>query len=155
MSVGLVDVLIAEDNTADAELVQVALEQNDRSFRFHLVRDGEEALDFLLSRGWYSERRYQDAPRLILLDIRLPKINGLEVLRVLRHDPRTRLLPVVLLTSSTLEEGVALGYHPGANSYIQKPTDFQLFRQIVHHLARYWLEFNEPPPLGGRVMDSW
>jgi CheY-like chemotaxis protein len=140
-----VEVLLADDNPADAELIMLSLGA-DLVGRIHHVHDGEEALDFLLCRSGYAHRSLEPPPRLIVLDIKLPKISGLEVLEEIKRDPRTRAVPVVLLTSSRLEEDVARGYQLGANSYVQKPLQFERFRQIVRQLGAYWLAANEPVP---------
>jgi two-component system response regulator len=142
----MVDVLLAEDNPSDAELILHSLTEGSRSCQVHVVHDGEEALDFLFCREAYSNRRFEDAPRVVLLDIKLPKVSGLEVLREVRADPRTRPVPIVLLTSSKLASDVAKGYRLGANSYVQKPVEFARFRETIRDLGRYWLESNEPPP---------
>jgi len=146
MSPTAVEVLLVDDNPSDAELVLVTL-ASSASHRVHHVHDGEEALDFLLCRAHYAERRFELLPRLVVLDLKLPKVNGLEVLREIRADPRTRSIPVVLLTSSKMERDVAEGYRLGVNSYIQKPVDFEEFRETVKDIGRYWLQRNEPAPL--------
>ena len=143
-----VEVLLADDNPADAELIMLSLGE-DLVGRIHHVHDGEEALDFLLCRAGYAQRTFEAPLRLILLDIKLPKVSGLEVLEQLKQDPRTRAIPAVLLTSSRLEEDVVRGYQLGANSYVQKPVQFERFRQIVHQLGAYWLAVNEPAPSRG------
>jgi len=140
-----VQVLLVDDNPADAELVLVTLAGSVSPSIYH-VHDGEEALDFLFCRADYAERHFEQLPRLVLLDLKLPKVNGLEVLREIRGDPRTRSIPVVLLTSSKMERDVLEGYRLGVNSYIQKPVDFEEFRETVKDIGRYWLERNEPPP---------
>jgi len=140
-----VEVLLADDNLADAELIMLSLGE-DLVGRIHHVHDGEEALDFLLCRSGYAQRSFEAPLRLILLDIKLPKVSGLEVLEAIKQDPRTRAIPAVLLTSSRLEEDVVRGYQLGANSYIQKPVEFERFREIVRQLGSYWLAVNEPAP---------
>jgi two-component system response regulator len=140
-----VDVLLADDNPADAELIMLSLGK-DLLGRIHHVHDGEEALDFILCRAGYTQRSLEAPLRLILLDLKLPKVSGLEVLEQVKRDPRTRAIPAVLLTSSRLEEDVVRGYQLGANSYVQKPVQFERFRQIVHQLGAYWLAVNEPAP---------
>jgi two-component system response regulator len=140
-----VEVLLADDNPADAELIMLSLGE-DLVGRVHHVHDGEEALDFLLCRSGYAQRSFEAPPRLIILDIKLPKVSGLEVLDEIKRDPRTRAIPAVLLTSSRLEGDVVRGYQLGANSYVQKPVQFERFRQIVHDLGAYWLAVNEPVP---------
>jgi CheY-like chemotaxis protein len=140
-----VDVLLAEDSEADAELVLHSLPEA-AAVRVHHVHDGEEALDFLFGRGPYADRAAAPPPKLVLLDLKLPKVNGLEVLRELRRYPRTGTLPVVLLTSSNEARDVAEAYRLGANSYVQKPVEFLQFRETVRRLGQYWLSVNEPPP---------
>lgn len=141
-----VDVLLAEDDPSDAELIQLALGQENLLNPVHHVRDGEEALDFLFCRGVYAGRSFGAPPRLVILDIKLPRVSGLEVLREMKRDVRTFAIPAVLLTSSKIDREVARGYRLGANSYVQKPVDFDQFRTAVQRLGRYWLSVNEPPP---------
>jgi two-component system response regulator len=138
------ELLLVEDHASDAELVLLAL--GNRAKRTWLVHDGEEALDFLFCRGAYADRSPEARPRLIILDLKLPKVDGLEVLRQIKLDSRTRSIPVVMLTSSRLEQDVAAGYRLGANSYVQKPVEFAQFRETVHQLGEYWFAINEPPP---------
>lgn len=145
MSPSPVEVLLADDNPADAELIILSLGA-EIAGRIHHVHDGEEALEFLLCRARYAERSFEAPPRLIVLDIKLPKVSGLEVLEEIKREPRTRAIPTVLLTSSRLEDDVLRGYQLGANSYIQKPVQFERFRQIVRQLGAYWLGVNEPAP---------
>jgi CheY-like chemotaxis protein len=147
MSPDATEILFVEDNPADVELTLRALRQDHVANRIHVAHDGEEALDFLLCRGAYSGRRGQALPRLVLLDLKLPKVDGLEVLRQIRADPHTRALPVVILTSSKEERDLVSGYQLGANSYIQKPVDFTQFQETVKQLGLYWLVINEPPPV--------
>jgi CheY-like chemotaxis protein len=145
MSAPAVEVLLADDNPADAELIMLSLGEGLVG-RIHHVHDGEEALDFLLCRAAYAQRSFEFPPRLIVLDIKLPKLSGLEVLEQIKRNPRTRAIPAVLLTSSRLEEDVLRGYQLGANSYVQKPVQFERFRQIIGQLGAYWLAANEPVP---------
>ena len=140
-----VDLLLAEDNPSDTELILESL--SGLRERVFTVEDGVEALDFLFSRGRFAGRAQSSMPRVVMLDVKLPKIGGFEVLRALRADPRTRRIPVMMLTSSNLERDVARGYELGANSYVQKPVDFDRFRETVRLLGLYWLSINEPPPL--------
>jgi two-component system response regulator len=139
------EVLLAEDSTADAELVLHSL-ADGIPVRMHRVHDGAEALDFLFGRGAYGDRAVAPLPRLVLLDLNLPVVDGLQVLSEVRRHPRTWALPVVLLTSSNLEHDVAEGYRLGANSFVQKPLEFTKFRELVRRLGEYWLTINEPPP---------
>ncbi len=142
-----VDILLVEDNPNDLELTQHALGASNLANRVQVARDGEEALDFLLCRGRYSERDASSGPKLVLLDLKLPKVDGLEVLRALREDPRTKLLPVVVLTSSDQETDMVKSYALGVNSYLVKPVDFGEFTTAVSQLGMYWLMLNESPPL--------
>jgi CheY-like chemotaxis protein len=146
------ELLVVEDHASDAELILLAL--GTRAAQTWLVHDGEEALDFLFCRGPYADRSPEARPRLIILDIKLPKVDGLAVLRVIKRDPRTRSIPVVLLTSSRVERDVAAGYQLGANSYVQKPVEFTQFRETVHQLGQYWFTLNEPPPARAFVPDG-
>ncbi len=141
-----VEILLVEDNPADVELTLHALRRNNLANRIHVVRDGEEALDFLFCRGAYAHRRFEQPPRAVLLDLRLPKVDGLEVLRQLKADARTKAIPVVILTTSKDEKDLVNGYQLGVNSYIQKPVDFDQFRETVRQLGLYWMLVNEPPP---------
>lgn len=141
-----IEILLVEDNPADVELTLHALRRNNLANRIHVVRDGEEALDFLFCRGAYAHRRFEQPPRVVLLDLRLPKVDGLEVLRQLKADARTKAIPIVILTASKDEKDLVNGYHLGVNSYIQKPVDFDQFRETVRQLRLYWMLVNEPPP---------
>jgi two-component system, response regulator len=136
-----IDVLLADDDAADAELILASL-GTAAGDRVHVARDGEEALDFLFGRAAHAARASATLPRLVILDLKLPKVTGLEVLRQIKHDPRTRLVPVVLLTSSAIVRDVTLAYAFGANSYVQKPMDFDEFRQTVRRVGEYWLTVN-------------
>jgi CheY-like chemotaxis protein len=139
-------ILVVEDNPDDEALTLRALKKNNIGNQVFVVRDGAEALDFLFCTGAYAERDPHDMPQIILLDLKLPKVDGLEVLRRLRADERTRLLPIVILTSSNEEQDLIEGYKNGANSYIRKPVDFNQFVEAVRQLSLYWLVLNEPPP---------
>ena len=140
-------ILLVEDNPDDEELTLRALARNNVvSNSIVVVRDGQEAIDWLEGTGAYASRDANDLPALILLDLKLPKIDGLEVLRRLRATPRTAIVPVVILTSSKEDRDRANGYYFGANSYIQKPVDFTSFVDAVRQLGMYWLMLNEPPP---------
>jgi len=139
-------ILLVEDNPDDEALTLRAFRKNNMGNKIVVVRDGEEALDFLFRRGPYAARNPDEVPELILLDLKLPKIDGLEVLRQIRADPRTRLLPVVILTSSKEEQDLIEGYSEGANSYVRKPVDFNQFLEAVRQLGLYWLVLNESPP---------
>jgi two-component system response regulator len=139
-------ILVVEDNPDDEALTLRALKKNNIGNQVFVVRDGAEALDFLFCTGAYADRDPHDMPQIILLDLKLPKVDGLEVLRRLRADERTRLLAVVILTSSNEEQDLLEGYKKGANSYIRKPVDFNQFVEAVRQLSLYWLVLNEPPP---------
>jgi len=142
-----VEVLLVEDNPNDQELTLRALKKKNISNRIHVVSDGAEALEFLFGTGAYSGRSRRDAPRVVLLDIKLPKVSGIEVLRKIKAEPDLRLIPVVMLTSSKEEPDVQECYRLGANSYIVKPVDFDKFTDAVVNLGFYWLLTNEPPRL--------
>jgi two-component system, response regulator len=141
----IVDILLVEDSEADVELTLRALRSGNLANSIHVVRDGEEALDFLFFRNSYAARNGAENPRLVLLDLKLPKVDGLAVLRELKTDQRTRVIPVVILTSSREERDVVNGYQLGVNSYIQKPVDFDKFRDTVRQLGWYWMLINQPP----------
>lgn len=139
-------ILLVEDNPDDELLTLRALRKHSIANQVIVARDGAEALDFLFGTGSHAGRDTSIQPQLILLDLKLPKIDGLEVLRRMRQDERTHLLPVVILTSSKEEGDLVAGYRLGANSYIQKPVDFDQFSDAVRQLGLYWLVLNEPPP---------
>lgn len=139
-------ILLVEDNPDDEELTLRALARNHIGNSVVVVRDGQEAVDWLEATGPHSGRDVNDVPALILLDLKLPKIDGLEVLRRLRANPRTAIVPVVILTSSKEDRDRSSGYHGGANSYVQKPVDFTSFVDAVRQLGMYWLVLNEAPP---------
>ncbi len=151
MAVDEVEILLVEDNLADVELTLHALRRNDLANRIHVARDGEEALDYLFGRGNYSQRPPDTQLKLVLLDLKLPKVDGIEVLRAIKSDPRTKATPVVILTSSKEERDLVSSYQLGVNSYIQKPVDFSEFRETVRQLRLYWLVVNQPPPLAAAV----
>lgn len=139
-------ILLIEDNASDVDLTKRALEKGRIANEVVVARDGKEALDYLWGEGPYAGRDTADLPAVTLLDLKLPKIPGLEVLRRVRADARTRRLPVVILTSSKEDQDLAAGYDLGANSYIRKPVDFQQFTAAIEQLGLYWLVWNEPPP---------
>jgi len=140
------EILLVEDNPADAELTLRALRKNNLANQIHLLRDGEEALDFLFCRGAYLARSFDAGPDLILLDLKLPKVDGLEVLQEVKASPRTRAIPIVILTSSKEERDLVNSYRLGVNSYIQKPVNFAEFQDVVRQLGMYWLLTNSRPP---------
>jgi two-component system response regulator len=139
-------ILLVEDNPDDEALTLRAFAKNNISNRIVVVRDGAEALDWLFRRGHHADRGELDL-QVVLLDLKLPKVDGLEVLRQMREDPRTRLMPVVILTSSKEESDLLRGYELRANSYIRKPVDFARFVEAVREIGMYWLVLNEPPPV--------
>src|SRR5437764_6075881 len=141
-----IEILLVEDNRDDVELTLHALRKENLANHIQVARDGEEALDFLFCNGPHADRSFEHPPRLILLDIKLPKVDGMEVLRRLKADPRTQCIPVVILTSSKEERDLVKGYGLGANSYIQKPVDFDQFRDTVKNVGLYWLVINQPAP---------
>jgi CheY-like chemotaxis protein len=138
-------ILLVEDNPSDIALTERALLRNNISNTLVVAQDGQEGLDYLFGEGHYAGRDPADTPVLILLDLKLPKLDGLDVLRRIRADARTRRVPVVILTSSREEQDVAAGYDLGVNSYIRKPVDFQQFTETVRQLGLYWLVINEAP----------
>ncbi|OGO07850.1 MAG: two-component system response regulator [Chloroflexi bacterium RBG_13_57_8] len=138
-------ILLVEDNPDDVELTMRAFQKNHIANEVVIARDGVEALDYLFCRGAYAGRDANENPRLILLDLKLPKLDGLQVLERLRAEPRTRLVPVVILTSSKEEQDLISGYRSGANSYVRKPVDFNQFVNAVHQIGLYWLLINESP----------
>jgi len=140
-----VEILLVEDNPQDLELTLRALQKANFGNRIHVARDGAEALDFIFSQGVHAGRDVRDNPKLILLDLKLPKIDGLEVLRRIKGDPLTRVIPVVIMTSSKEQRDVLESYNLGVNSYIVKPVNFERFVEAVQHLGYYWLLLNHPP----------
>lgn len=141
------DILLVEDNADDVELTLHALRAERLANHIEVARDGEEALDYLFARGRHADRKASRLPRMVLLDLKLPKVDGLEVLRQMKDNPHTQLVPVVILTSSREERDMIEGYKLGTNSYIQKPVDFDQFRKTIRQLGLYWLVINQPPPL--------
>jgi len=142
-------ILLVEDNPDDEALTLRALKKNNIQNEVVVAHDGVEALDYLFGAGSYAGRDTKVVPQVVLLDLKLPKVDGLEVLKRIRADERTKLLPVVILTSSNEEQDLVNGYGLGANSYIRKPVDFNQFIQAVGQLGLYWLVLNEPPPARG------
>ncbi len=139
-------ILLIEDNASDIDLTKRALEKGHILNNLVVVSDGQEALDYLFGTGPYADRDVSDLPTLTLLDLKLPKVSGLDVLRRIRTEGSTRRMPVVILTSSREEQDMAAGYDLGVNSYIRKPVDFEHFVQSVGQLGLYWLVLNEEPP---------
>lgn len=141
------EILLVEDNPQEAELTIRALQKRTLANHFVHVHDGQEALDFLFGKGRYNDRDVSDLPKVVLLDWKLPKLDGIEVLRQLRSHTETRLIPVVVLTSSSEDRDVIEAYQLGANSYIVKPVDFEKFLEVVSNMITYWLLLNELPTL--------
>jgi two-component system, response regulator len=140
-------ILLVEDNSSDEELTLRALKRSNIGNKVVVTRDGSAALDYLFARGAYAARDTRELPQVVLLDLKLPKIGGLEVLRAIRADERTKVLPVVILTSSKEDTDLLNGYNSGANSYIVKPVDFTQFADAVRQLGMYWLVLNQRPPI--------
>ena len=139
------DILLVEDSQNDVDLALYALREEKLANNIFVVRDGREALDFLFCRGSFAERSFNHPPKLVLLDLKLPKVDGLQVLKELKNDSRTKSIPVVIMTSSSEERDLVEGYNLGVNSYIQKPVDFEQFRKTVKTLGLYWLVVNQSP----------
>jgi two-component system, response regulator len=139
------DILLVEDNQDDRDLALHTLKREKLANNILVVRDGEEALDFIFCRGAFAHRSFDHPPKLVLLDLKLPKVDGMEVLKQIKADPRTKVIPVVIMTSSKEERDLVASYHLGANSYIQKPVDFDQFRETVKTVGLYWLVINQPP----------
>jgi two-component system response regulator len=142
---GSVDILMVEDNPDDEKLTLRALAKNQLTNRIHVVRDGQEALDYVFCTGPYADRKITDRPHVILLDIKLPLIDGIEVLRRIKADERTKTIPVVMLTSSREERDLVETYRLGVNSYIVKPVNFEQFTESARALGMYWMLLNRPP----------
>jgi CheY-like chemotaxis protein len=147
-----VEILLVEDNASDAELCMRALKKHNLANKLVWVKDGAEALDFLFATGAYAGRSLVNGPKVILLDLRLPKVDGLDVLRRLKSEDRTRLIPVVVLTSSKEDRDVVESYKLGVNSYISKPVEFDAFVKTVSELGMYWLLINRPPVIASGEM---
>jgi CheY-like chemotaxis protein len=149
MNLGELDILLVEDNQDDMDLALHALNREKLANNIFVARDGEEALDFLFCRGRFAQRSFEHPPKLVLLDLKLPKVDGMEVLKQVKSDPRTKTIPVVIMTSSKEERDLVSGYNLGANSYIQKPVDFEQFRATVKSVGLYWLVTNQPAVASG------
>jgi two-component system response regulator len=141
----VVDVLLVEDNPRDAELTIRSLTKHNLANNIFIVEDGAEALDFIFCRGKYAERDIMKPPKVIFLDLKLPRVDGLEVLREAKRDERTRSIPVVMVTSSREDPDIRAAYQLGVNSYVTKPVDFDSFAEAVSKLGLYWLLVNQPP----------
>lgn len=140
-----VEVLLVEDNPRDIELTLRALKKHNLANKLHVIKDGSEALDFIFATGAHANRKIEDAPKVILLDLKLPKVDGLEVLRKIRSDERTKYIPVVVVTCSQEERDIVESYKLGANSFVTKPVDFKNFARAVAELGLYWLLLNKLP----------
>jgi two-component system response regulator len=140
-----VEILLVEDSPNDAELTIRALKKQHLANRLFHVKDGAEALDFIFARGAYAGRKVESGPKIVLLDLKLPKVDGLEVLKQMKADSRTNLIPVIMMTSSKEERDVIESYKLGVNSYVVKPVDFTQFSKAVENLGLYWLLINHPP----------
>ena len=139
-------ILLVEDNPADEALTLRAFKKINPSIQISVVRDGAEAVDFIFCKGAHKDRDPRDLPQLILMDMNLPKLSGIEVLRRIRANEHTQLLPIIMLTSSREEQDLIESYRSGANSYVRKPIDYNEFLEAVRQLSLYWLILNEPPP---------
>jgi two-component system response regulator len=144
-----VEILIVEDTPQDLELTLRALRKSNLANNIHAARDGAEAVEFIFCEGPHADRKIQDGPKVILLDLKLPKIDGIEVLRRVKSDSRTKSIPVVVLTSSKEQKDVVESYQLGVNSYIVKPVDFERFASAVGELGLYWLLLNQSPKIDG------
>jgi len=148
------DILLVDDSQEDVDLTLHALRSENLASSVFVARDGAEALDFLFCTGPHAGRSFDSPPKLVLLDLKLPKVDGMEILRRVKADSRTKNIPVVLVTSSREERDLVSGYDLGANSYLQKPVDFEEFRKMVKCLGLYWLVINQPPPLNGKSQSA-
>ena len=145
MAINNVDILIAEDNPDDVKLALHALKRNNLTNAIHVVKSGSEALEFIFCTGPYSDRSINDSPKVMLLDLKMPLVDGLDVLRAIRADERTRAMPVVMMTSSREDRDRVESYKLGVNSYIVKPMDFEQFAEAMRLIGMYWLLLNQPP----------
>ena len=141
------EILIVDDSASDVELTVHTLRKSKLANKITVAEDGAQALDFLFCRGAYSGRAFEHPPRVVLLDLKMPKVDGIGVLRAIRGDPRTRAIPVVVLTSSKEQRDLVESYNLGVNAYIQKPVEFERYRQVVEQIGMFWLVVNEPPPM--------
>jgi two-component system response regulator len=140
-----IDILLVEDSPNDAELIVRALKKNHLANRIYLAEDGAQALDILFARGKYTQRENSVPPKIVLLDLKLPKVSGLEVLKEIKSNERMKMIPVVIVTSSREDPDIAEAYALGANSYVVKPVDFEQFVEAMSSLGLYWLLVNQPP----------
>lgn len=141
-----IEILIVDDSSSDVELTIRALRRAKLANNIQVAEDGAQALDFLFCRGAYADRSFEQPPRVVFLDLKMPKVDGIEVLRAVRADPRTKAIPVVVMTSSREQRDIVESYNLGVSAYIQKPVDFDKFRQFVESAGMFWLVINEPPP---------
>jgi len=155
MSLHETDILLVEDSPEDVELVSHVLRRGNLAHNIHVARDGEEALDFLFCRGAFAERSFDHPPKIVLLDLKLPKVDGIETLEQVKRDPRTKAIPVVILTSSNEESDLVRCYELGVNSYIQKPVDFDQFRHTISTAGLYWMAVNQLPPANAAKKFAW
>jgi two-component system response regulator len=146
MTTGNIEILLVEDNLDDVELAVRALRREKLANEITVARDGEEALDVIFCRGAHAARTFQNPPRVVLLDLKLPKVQGLEVLKAIKSDARTKAIPVVIMTSSREERDLVDSYKLGVNAYVQKPVDFEQFRNMVKELGLFWVVINQAPP---------
>lgn len=142
-----IDILLVEDNPSDAELAVRELRRHKFANRIHTIGDGAEAMDFVFCRGEYRNRSFLRPPKVVLLDVKLPKIDGLQVLAAMKKDPRTRTIPIVIMTSSAEQRDLIESYKLGVNAFIQKPVDFEAFRQVIESVGMFWLAVNKAPPV--------
>jgi two-component system, response regulator len=154
MNANEVDILLVDDSQDDVDLTLHALRSENLANHVFVVRDGEEALDFLFCTGTHSERSFEHPPKIVLLDLKLPKVDGMQVLKQIKQDQRTKAIPVILMTSSREERDRVIGYNLGANSYLQKPVDFPEFRKMVKLLGLYWLVVNQPIVVGAAMQQA-
>jgi two-component system response regulator len=154
MNASDVDILLVEDSPDDSDLALHALRKENLASSITIAYDGEEALDFVFCRGRFADRTFERPPKLILLDLKLPKVDGMQVLERIKGDPRTKTIPVVILTSSKEERDLVSSYDLGVNSFIQKPVDFDQFRETVKRVGLYWMVTNQPPVTAPRHRDS-
>lgn len=145
-----IEILLVEDNPNDEELALYTLKRHNLANHIQVVRDGAEALDYVFHTGAHAHRQSKNLPKVVLLDLKLPKVDGLEVLRRIKADPHTRSIPIVVLTSSREERDIVESYQLGVNSYIVKPVDFEQFTEAVRQLGLYWVLLNQAPPLRNR-----
>lgn len=141
-----IDILLVEDNPSDAELAVRELRRHKFANTIHVISDGAEAMDFIFCRGAFAGRSFSHPPKLILLDVKLPKVDGIEILKAIKSDPRTRATPVVILTSSSEQRDLVESYQVGVNAFIQKPVGFDDFRRVVEQVGMFWLAVNQAPP---------